>query len=134
MVLSINSSAQGDLLITPKRIIFDGAKKYEEINLANIGTDTATYMITWVQFKMNDDGKFIQLSEQDSTLNFADKNIRYFPRTVTLGPKEAQSVKLQLIKKNELAPGEYRSHLYFRSMNQKVLGEENQKKKILLYL
>ena len=56
---------------------------------------------------------------------FADKNIRFFPRSVTLGPNEAQAIKVQLIKTSELTPGEYRSHFYFRAIpKSKPLGEE----------
>ncbi|MEO5943179.1 MAG: hypothetical protein ABIP30_01005 [Ferruginibacter sp.] len=123
------ATAQGDLLITPKRIVFDGSKRSEEINLANIGTDTATYTISFVQYKMNENGKFEPISDQDTTQKYSSKNLRYFPRTVTLAPNEAQSVKLQLINKNALLPGEYRSHLFFRAMKQpKPLGEEEVQK------
>ncbi|MEP6626488.1 MAG: hypothetical protein ABJA32_00840 [Ginsengibacter sp.] len=124
-----NSHAQGNLLITPKRIVFDGTKRSAEINLANIGNDTATYLISWVQYKMNEFGKFEKLPEDDSSQNFADKNVRVFPRKVTLGPNEAQSVKLQVIRRNELKTGEYRSHLFFRALDQKPLGEEDTLKK-----
>lgn len=126
---SFNSHAQGNLLITPKRIVFDGTKRSAEINLANIGKDTATYLISWVQYKMNEYGKFEKLPDDDSSQNFADKNVRIFPRKVTLGPNEAQSVKLQVIKRNELKTGEYRSHLFFRALDQKPLGEEDSLKK-----
>lgn len=119
------SKAQGDLLITPKRLVFDGSKRAEEINLANIGKDTATYNISFTQFKMDENGNFIVVSEDDSTQKFAHKNLRFFPRTVTLAPNEAQSVKVQLIRANELLPGEYRSHLLFKIvLNKTALGEE----------
>ena len=78
---------------------------------------------------MNDYGKFEKLPDDDSSQNFADKNVRIFPRKVTLGPNEAQSVKLQVIKRNELKTGEYRSHLFFRALDQKPLGEEDTLKK-----
>lgn len=117
--------AQGDLLITPKRLVFDGSKRAEEINLANIGKDTATYNISFVQFKMDDNGVFTPVSEDDTTLRFANKNLRFFPRTVTLAPNEAQTVKVQLIKSNELSEGEYRSHLFFKNvLTTTALGEE----------
>lgn len=120
--------AQGDLLITPKRIVFDGTKRVEEINLANIGTDTASYTISFVQYKMMEDGKFVPLPDGDTSVKLAHKNLRFFPRSVRLAPKEAQSVKVQLIKTNELAPGEYRSHLYFRALPKNTaLGEEESK-------
>ncbi len=127
LLFSSNSFCQGNLLITPKRVIFEGSKRIEEINLANIGKDTATYMISFLQFKMNDDGKFEQTNEDDSNQNYANKNLRFFPRKVTLGPNEAQSVKIQVIKKNELPTGEYRSHLFFRAVKSpKPLGEEDE--------
>ena len=125
LLLAFFVHAQGDLLITPKRLVFDGSKRAEEFNLANIGKDTATYNISFVQFKMDDNGNFIQLSDNDSTQKFAYKNLRFFPRTVTLAPNEAQSVKVQLIKASELQPGEYRSHLFFKNvLNTTALGEE----------
>lgn len=119
------SKAQGNLLITPKRIVFEGSKKSEEINLANIGKDSATYIISFIQIRMNENGSFEKITEPDSAQLFADKNIRFFPRSVTLAPNESQTVKVQIIKMNELQPGEYRSHLYLRANPApKPLGEE----------
>jgi hypothetical protein len=119
-------SAQGNLLITPRRVIFEGSKRSVDLNLANIGQDSATYAISMVQIRMKEDGGFETITEPDPGQRFADKNIRYFPRSVTLAPNEAQVVKIQLIKVDELLPGEYRSHFYFRSVpNTAPLGEEN---------
>ena len=116
--------AQGNLLVTPKRVVFDGNKRSEELNLANIGKDTATYIISFIQIRMKGDGTFEKITTPDPDQNFADKNLRFFPRTVTLAPNEAQTVKVQLTKANDLAPGEYRSHLYFRaSPPEKPLGD-----------
>jgi hypothetical protein len=122
----LNSNSQGNLLITPRRVIFEGSKRSIDLNLANIGQDSATYAISLVQIRMKDDGGFEQITEPDPGQNFADKNIRYFPRSVTLGPNEAQVVKVQVIRTGELSAGEYRSHLYFRSVpREKPLGVEN---------
>jgi hypothetical protein len=117
--------AQGNLLVTPRRVVFENNTKSFDLNLANIGQDTATYAISMVQIRMNDDGSFETITEPDPGQNFADKNIRFFPRSVTLPPNEAQVVKVQLLRENELKPGEYRSHFYFRSIPKVVaLGEE----------
>lgn len=121
--------AQGNLLVTPKRVVFDGAKRSEELNLANIGNDSATYMISFIQIRMKDDGSVETINEPDSDQNFADKYLRVFPRRITLGPNEAQTVKVQVTKTNELTQGEYRSHLYFRAVpNEKPLGEKEASK------
>ena len=108
--------AQGNLLITPRRVVFEGSKKTQELNLANTGQDTAKYNVSIIQYRMNEDGSFAEITTPDPGQNFADKYIRFFPRTVTLAPNEAQVVKMQLTKTDQLTPGEYRSHVYFRAV------------------
>ncbi len=121
---SATSMAQGDLLIYPKRILFEGSKRSQEINLANSGKDTARFILSVVQIRMKEDGAFEQIAEPDPGQNFADKYFRIFPRSVVLAPNEAQTVKIQLSNTGELQPGEYRSHLYIRAEAEKrPLGE-----------
>jgi hypothetical protein len=129
-VLTVFSSstvmAQGDLMLFPKRIVFEGSKRSQEINLANSGKDTARYILSVVQIRMKEDGSFETITEPDPGQNFADKYFRIFPRNVVLPPNEAQTVKIQLINTGELQPGEYRSHLYVRAEEEKKpLGEED---------
>src|SRR3984957_8814312 len=125
MLCSGKTMAQGDLLLLPRRVIFEGSKRYEELNLANSGLDTARYVISLMHVRMKEDGGFEEISQPDSGDNFADRFIRFFPHSVILGPGESQVVKIQLTKINELAPGEYRSHLYFRAVPDKMpLGED----------
>ena len=52
----LKATAQGNLLVTPKRVVFEGLKRSEELNLANVGSDTATYMISFIQIRMKVDG------------------------------------------------------------------------------
>jgi len=74
---------------------------------------------------MLEDGGFETITEPDPGQLFADRFIRFFPRSVTLGPNEAQVIKVQLTRPNELASGEYRSHFYFRAVPKaRPLGEE----------
>lgn len=117
--------AQGNLLITPKRIVFEGQTRSFDINLANVGADTAKYTISMVQVRMKEDGGFETISEPDPGQRFADRFIRIFPRSVVLGPNESQSVRVQLTRTTELSSGEYRSHMYFRATPQEApLGQE----------
>jgi len=126
LLLSSGAFAQGNLLITPRRIVFEGNKRSFDLNLANIGQDTAIYYISMVQIRMKEDGGFETITEPDPGQNFADKNLRFFPRSVKLAPRESQVVKVQLLRTNQLAPGEYRSHFYFRSEpDLKPLGESD---------
>jgi hypothetical protein len=121
---STSLHAQGDLFINPKRIVFEGQKHFQDIYLANTGQDTARYIVSFIQIRMKDDGSFEQIEKPDSGQNFADNFLRIFPRRVVLAPKETQVIKIQVSRTNKLIPGEYRSHLYFRSVpKQNPLGE-----------
>jgi len=127
LLISEAASAQGNLLITPRRVVFEGNKSSQEINLANTGQDSATYSVSFVQYRMTESGSFEQIEEPDPGQLFADKMIRYFPRTVTLGPGEAQMVRMQLRRSGDMQPGEYRSHMYFRAVpKESALGLEDQ--------
>lgn len=117
--------AQGDIMILPKRLVFDGTQRAQEISLANTGSDSATYAISMVQYKMMENGTFEEITESEEGLNFASDFIRYYPRQVVLGPNEAQTVRVQVTKTNQLEEGEYRSHMYFRAVEQQTaLGLE----------
>jgi P pilus assembly chaperone PapD len=128
-ISSADAYCQGDLLITPRRIVFEGSKRSMDLNLANTGKDTATYAISVIEIRMKEDGGFETITEPDPDQRFASRFIRFFPRSVTLPPNEAQTVKIQLTRTNELQPGEYRSHFYFRAVpNARPLGEETKAK------
>ncbi|NTW33606.1 MAG: hypothetical protein HGB12_13455 [Bacteroidetes bacterium] len=115
--LIFQSLAQGDLLITPRRVVFEGTKQKEELNLVNIGKDTAIYFISFIQYQMKEDGSFVSVETPGPGQMFADPFLRIFPRKVTLAPGEPQVIMLQCKRKPDMLAGEYRSHLYFRSEN-----------------
>jgi hypothetical protein len=120
------SMAQGDLLITPNRVVFEGNKQKETIDLVNMGKDTATFSISFVQKNMKEDGSFVTVEGKDTGQMFADPYLRIFPRRVTLAPGEPQTIMLQFRRNAGMLPGEYRSHLYFRSEREyKPLGAKN---------
>lgn len=121
------ASAQGDLMVMPKRLVFDGTQRSQEINLANTGQDTAVYAISFINYKMTDDGNFELIETPEEGQNFATDFLRYFPRRVTLPPNEAQTIRVQLTRTGNLEQGEYRSHIYFRAVEkQTALGEDDE--------
>ncbi len=125
-VMLPRAQAQGNLLVTPRRVVFDGSSRVMELNLANTGRDTARYNISFIQYRMTEEGAFEEITEPDPGQFFADNHLRFFPRSVTLAPNEAQTVRMQVIGRERLDPGEYRSHVYFRAVpNQVALGEED---------
>ncbi len=118
--------AQGDLLIFPKRVVFDGKKKVEKLLLSNIGGDTSTYNISFIQRRMTESGKLEPINEPDSGQRFATSYLRVFPRMVTLAPSETQIVKVQVSRTGTIEDGEYRSHLLFMPEKEtSPLGQEN---------
>ena len=120
------SIAQGDLLVTPIRVVFEGKKQKEAINLVNMGKDTATYSISFLNYNMNEDGSFKTIEQPDTGQMFAAPYLRIFPRRVSLAPGEPQVIMLQYRRSADMVAGEYRSHLYFRSEKKdNPLGTEN---------
>ena len=123
--LSSPSVAQGDLLVTPTRVVFESNKQKEALNLLNMGKDTATYTISFIQYSMKEDGSFVAIETPDSGQMFADSYLRVFPRRVTLAPGESQVIMLQCRRNATMVDGEYRSHIWFRSeKNYKARGKE----------
>jgi hypothetical protein len=117
IVFFFNSFAQGDLMIFPKRLVFEGTqKRAQTLYLSNNGKDIETYRISYLEIRMGSNGQFETIKSPDPGQRFASPYLRFYPRTITLAPNEAQVVKVQLTKTNELKPGEYRSHLYFRAV------------------
>ena len=123
--LSFQSIGQGGLLITPKRVVFEGNKQKTELNLMNTGTDTATYSISFRHYNMTEEGKLELVEKSDTAQMFADPYLRIFPRQVTLFPGESQVIMLQCRRTADMKAGEYRSHLWFRSeKNPDALAKE----------
>jgi P pilus assembly chaperone PapD len=119
------SLAQGDLMVMPKRLVFDGSQRSQEINLANTGSDTAVYAVSFVNYNMTENGTFEQVDTPKEGQRFAEDFLRYFPRRVSLAPNEAQTIRVQLTRTGNLEQGEYRSHMYFRAVEeQAALGTE----------
>ncbi len=65
---------------------------------------------------MNEDGTFDQVSDTTAGVASLSKNLRIFPRTVILGPNEAQTIKVHLTNTTKLTEGEYRSHIYIKAL------------------
>ena len=117
--------AQGDLMIMPRRLVFEENRRIHEITLANTGQDTATYSISFLQYHMTDDGNFETITEPLPGQMFADQYLRFFPRAVTLAPGESQIIRMQFRRRPGMAEGEYRSHIFFRAVpEERPLGEE----------
>jgi hypothetical protein len=110
--------AQGSLMVNPKRLVLGEKKRTDNVTLFNSGNDSADYVISLVHYRMNEDGSFKEIPDSIPTTDilFSDSVIRYFPLQVTLGPHESQAVHVRFMKPQNMAAGEYRSHMYFRAI------------------
>jgi hypothetical protein len=113
--LVLQCFSQGNLLVTPKRVVFEGNKQKEKIYLVNTGKDTTTYSVSFLQYRQTGDGGYTIIEKPDSGQMFAEPYLRIYPRTVSLAPGETQSVMIYSTRRKDMPSGEYRSHLYFRS-------------------
>lgn len=125
--------AQGNLVIYPKRLVFDDNKKIEKLVLSNTGKDSAVYSISFVEYKMNENGDFKEITVEEPGLKFSSPYVRMYPRLVKLGPNESQILKVQTYNTGGLEEGEYRSHLYFRAEKEKsALGQPTKAKESIV--
>jgi hypothetical protein len=125
IIVSVLSYSQGNLMIIPKRILFDNQRRTQDVYIANTGTEKATYVISFQEIRMTEEGEFQQITAPDSGQLFASPYLRVFPRSITLTPNETQTIKLQFNRAADMKAGEYRSHLYLRALSkQDPLGQE----------
>ena len=113
-----HSQGGGDLLVAPTRIVLEGRQRTAEVTLVNTGAATAVYRISFVNLRMNEEGGTAEITASGAGPGeqFADGLIRYSPRQVTLEPRVAQTIRMQLRLPADLPAGEYRSHLLFRAI------------------
>lgn len=127
-LININLYSQSDVMIFPRRVVFEGNNNIQEVTLVNNGKDTAKYIISFIEYKMNEDGSLVLIDKIDSNNNyyFASNYLRFFPRSIVLAPNTSQVVRIQAKMPSDMPIGEYRSHLYFRSIpNNSSLVNEN---------
>jgi len=121
--------SQARLIVTPTRVVFEGRTHSQELILIHQGDREATYRISFLHYRMKQDGSLEEIKEPkpNEQIIFADEFIRYSPRQVTLKPGEKQTIRLMVRKPKDLAPGEYRSHILFKEIAPPDLGANIEK-------
>lgn len=119
LLVSTASSAQGDLLVAPTRVIIDN-RGTAEVVLSNIGDKEATYRITAQLKRMTEEGRLepVDAKDADATQKAAEAMVRYFPRQVVLPPGQPQVLRVSARPLADLPDGEYRIHLSFNGLPQ----------------
>ena len=114
-IIGFNSNllAQGNLMIYPKRVVFNKSEVKKTITLINTSAKKSTFSVKFIQRRMNSDGSFTAIESPGPGQNFADAHLRIYPRVVSLEPGESQKVSVQRKRARNMKIGEYRSHLLF---------------------
>lgn len=115
----VSAQGVGGLVVSPKRITFEGRGRTQEVILANRGNVKKRYRISLVNKKMLEDGKLQDLDESaqpEGDEFFATDVLRYAPRQITLEAKETQKIKVLSRLSGNNPDGEYRSHLLFQEI------------------
>lgn len=117
MLSLIAQSSLANLLINPTRVYFSPTDRTADVTLINISQATTTYRVEWAEKKAKPNGGYDDLSATEA-LPFptASKMLRVSPKQVTLKPGERQTIKMALRRPQNLANGEYRSHLLFKAL------------------
>jgi P pilus assembly chaperone PapD len=104
----------GNVNISPKRVVFGDKERGSTVILFNQGAAPATYALELVDHFMDAEGAVREPKEGEALpagVRSARSMIGFTPRRVTLAPGQSQIVKLRVQRPQNLAAGEYRTHL-----------------------
>jgi P pilus assembly chaperone PapD len=110
------AESAGGLRVAPTLVELDNRQKTQTLHVINGGSETHTYRISLVNYRMDENGGMHETDKPFGQDLFADKLIRFSPRQVTLEPGESQTVRVLYRRSANMAKGEYRSHLLFRQL------------------
>lgn len=116
------SSAYGQgILFSEYRLIIK-AGEIRTLQVCNPTDQTRSYKLYAVDKKMNDGGGLEDIPLPVNYPSSLKKQLRIFPKRITLAPNECQEVQLQLKNTSQLPDGEFRSFLFFLPL---VSAKEN---------
>ncbi|MBU0725426.1 MAG: fimbria/pilus periplasmic chaperone [Alphaproteobacteria bacterium] len=111
----LSTSAQAELLITPKRIVLDGTTRDAMFRLVNTSSRTQVYELVWRQLRMNEQGALLE--EDENVPGGVSRLVMVAPTRVTLEAGARQTVRVNPRIPEGLPDGEYMSHLTFRPVS-----------------
>jgi fimbrial chaperone protein len=94
------------------------------VTLINTSKFTTTYRLEWAEKKAKVGGGYHDLTPAEAaSFPIASSMLRFSPKQVTLKAGERQTVKMAIRRPQNLATGEYRSHLQFKALPPKTAEE-----------
>lgn len=121
--------AQAGISINPKRVVLEDNQQTKELFLLNRTDEAQNYRISFREYRMNEDGSLstVEKDELEEDHFVASDHVRFFPRRLTLGPGESQTVRLQARIPRDMHDREFRSHIVFRNIpDERPAGHEDE--------
>lgn len=119
---------KAETMLLPTRIVMDNGQRFATLVIKNSGDASGEYTISTVDMKMNEDGSIVEIPEGTTPDFPAAPLVHIAPRSITLPPGTSQTVRILLRKPEGLEPGEYRSHIRVRVVNDNVEDSEDSAK------
>lgn len=120
----VTQNVWANLLINPTRVEFSPSDRTADVTLINTSKVTTTYRLVWEEKKAKIDGGYHDLTATEAAkFPIASSMLRFSPKQVTLKAGERQTVKMAIRRPQNLAAGEYRSHLQFKALPPKTPEE-----------
>lgn len=110
--------AHAQLLLSPTRIIFEGATRAAQVDVVNTTSQRAVYRLSLVNRRMTERGENVAVDAPLAGERFLGDMVRFSPRQLVLEPGASQVVRLSLRKPPGLEAGEYRSHLHIERVSE----------------
>ena len=110
--------AGGRMIIAPTRIVLEGGARSATVHVGNNGDLPVALRISVVDKRMLESGLIVDATEPEPGEVLGAHLIRFSPRRLVMQPGQGQTVRLLVQRPpgEALPPGEYRSHLVFRSV------------------
>ena len=112
----VSTASYADLMITPTRIVFEERDRFKEVTLVNSGDKPQIYEMSWVYFRMQEQGAAYKPSMESVTEFDASKHIVFTPRRITLAPGSSQKIRLALRRPETIPEGDFHVHLKFAAV------------------
>jgi P pilus assembly chaperone PapD len=108
---------RAEVMLLPPRVVMENNDRYSTIVIRNIGNATGDFTVGLQDMKMLETGMIMPLDPGETPQYSAIPYIHITPKSMTLKPGETQNVRLMLRVPENLEPGEYRTHVKVRLVN-----------------
>jgi hypothetical protein len=108
---------RAEVMMLPPRVVMENNDRYSTIVIRNVGDATGDFTVGLQDMKMLESGMVVPLDPGEIPQYSAMSYVHVTPKSMTLKPGETQRVRLMLRVPESMEPGEYRTHVKVRLVN-----------------